>query len=465
MSKNAGISLAVASFEKDAEGIIALVSDIKVEDILKSHVARQCLERYEVTKHDLNITIELMKRRLDSLLKKQPAISYEHAIEQVIKDSVYNDEKFAIFEALTEKKAGNIEIALETRGKYFNISDLKEGLPIEETTKTVKNSLESVLRKTNLYLPMHVSQNAIDIYYAECPIIPSSIVNEIFRRILEDYFSANYEQANDGNVKLKNWVKKEEPLLVEEATTKPQISPLRRFWEHYKAPLTATAIVMALAGAVTVAALKHSGSNSGRNTEKKIFTDNYEATFTPKKMVIAPYKREGIVLQFGYNQEMPTEEEIGEFKDTLKGILNDAQRHFKDEYGKDPFNFKKNISLTLEWDSTASPDGDYDHNRDLAKGRELSTDKIVYAVLKEFGFDEKQIKIKRSSTPEKISDKDSKLLEKRAEELGMNLEDYIGKHNELGQLTFGSDPSECEFCQEILAKYRTSFINLTEIGL
>ncbi len=506
-------SLPVVEFMRDAEELRKLGVSSSGSDCAEEYMARVTgLTAF----HALRARIEVMKRTLDGVLERNPKAIPEREMGNIIRDQVYGGGIIPILEAVTGRNAGNLEIALLTKGAALNRDHLL-ATGDGNATKIVESAERTLaLRLQSGTFPLAIpGENGI-VLDSEYAVIPSDMITSLFMGILEAHFDANYERADGRNI--RNTYKRMNGKSDPESTKDPTriivhkrdgllgycaaglmgaIALLNGMYkskdsEKYQEPQVKIVYVEKEVKKddnkendgitpkkqdISLLLNKNnnekedvpdqSKENSGESKDKgieKIVTEKYEIKLTPETITVSPYKTHTTV-RFGYDCPDPSEAEKIKFKESLKTILEEAYNHYKAKYGTDISDFKDKSTITLNWESTASPDGSEKHNRSLAKGRELATEDVTYEVLDGLNIKKERIKITRTSTPESISLEDTAALTERAVKYGLSFEEYIARFNERGEQIYGSQQGSDEYriCQETLGKSRATFIKTIEV--
>jgi hypothetical protein len=459
-------SLAILGFMRDIDELRKINDNPSIDNLLKDETVQRFANICQSEVYALENEIERIKKIFRERLNSQPNGNVEEIKKSIIKKYVMpngavNSVIADLITTLTGKEAGNLELALLTNGKAFNLSQLVSRYKLD----TAKGMIEEAVKKIGTkegsdMLPAVVKNNQVSVYQTQYPYIPSDIVITLFDKILQEYLENNF--TKDGK-KINHSIY----LPMSKDSKKEKDSAFKNAVKYAAIGLTTVGL-----GLLGLSFFSNSEKKSKEDapivkpleeiTTEEIVKDNYKAKISEKSMVVSPYEGSASV-QFEYNKGTPSEAEKNKFHSLLKEILEDSYNHYKSKCGKNIPNFEDNIMITFNWGTSRSPDGDEKINRQLSKETELATEDLVYETTDKQGFRRNQIRITRSSIPESINPEDKEYLTGRGKKLGLTFEEYIARYNESGQRRFKSNQKECEECQKILKKTRRSFIESIRI--
>lgn len=209
-------NLAIASFLNYAVEVRKLKQDQSVGSALKRQEYARAADFTLL--QGIVASIDLMKREYDAELieglQKDAPIQPDRLRDDVIAKQISENDITDNVKEMTKNQAGNLEIAVHTQGRAFNVAQLLEKFEFEEAKQIYEKSLDSVLRKQKAGA-VKKTDNALEAFESEYLVMPPTIVEEIFQEVLSNHFTVNYNEVN-GQVVPKSYVGKDQPLQIKQ---------------------------------------------------------------------------------------------------------------------------------------------------------------------------------------------------------------------------------------------------------
>ena len=213
-------NLTTNTWMKQLDEIAAIRNDPSVDELLKQQVSDIDRNLDYTAQSAFESKLDVIKRDIKSTFEANPNADPETVIEDKVSHYIESPELRHVVETLTDSQAGNLELAVLTKGKSLNRDHLLATTDLPEARKLVLQAVKKTKQKQKAGLLPDTNTNAAETYQIQYATI-SPMVSEIFSGVLKDYFANNFNLV-DGVIQSNAYVSKDQPLNVTQKGVNPK---------------------------------------------------------------------------------------------------------------------------------------------------------------------------------------------------------------------------------------------------